>query len=199
MPLQLTPSDELSAVNMILLAAGQPPANSLEMSGIQEVALARTHLNNVSRTVQSHGWSFNLEKDVIKAVDINKQISIDNDILAIIPRNGMDLSIQELGLPDGRTVKRLYDNKNHTFEFNSAVRIDVIHFRSFNILPQYAKDYITIKAARSYQVYTQGSGSLYQMTAQDEEDAYREFRRMESKIRRANIFNNYYSRKIIGR
>jgi hypothetical protein len=190
---------ELDAVNQILLAAGQPPTSSLEMSGIQEVALARTHLNDVSRTVQNHGWSFNLEKDVTKAVDIDKHIAIDNDILVVIPRNGMDLSVQELGLPDGRTVKLLYDNKNHTFEFNTAVHVDVIHFRSFNILPQYAKDYITIKAARSYQVYTQGSESLYQMTARDEEAVYREFRRMEGKVRKSNIFNDYYSHKIIGR
>ena len=54
---------ELEAVNTILECIGEQPTATLEVPGISEVALARQLLHNVSRAVQSEGFSFNSEEE----------------------------------------------------------------------------------------------------------------------------------------
>ena len=59
--MDLVPMTELDAVNMMLISIGQTPVNTLAVSGIRDVAIAQTILQNSSREVQNKGWSFNSE------------------------------------------------------------------------------------------------------------------------------------------
>ena len=74
---------------------------------------------------------------------------------------------------------RLYDRVKHTFQFDKSIKCDIVLLLPFDQLPQAARHYITIKAARIFQSRTVGSEALYQFTAVDEKDALLDLKRNE--------------------
>ena len=66
---------ELDAVNMMLMTIGEYKVNDLtNLAGRSDAAIAKDILNNTSRAVQSKGWTFNMDFDVVKKPDQNSQI-----------------------------------------------------------------------------------------------------------------------------
>ena len=58
---------ELDAVNMMLMTIGEYKVNDLtNLAGRSDAAIAKDILNNTSRAVQSKGWTFNMDFDVVK-------------------------------------------------------------------------------------------------------------------------------------
>mgnify|MGYP001400660828 CR=1 FL=1 len=60
----LTATTKLEAVNLMLSTIGEAPVNSLT-SGLVDAELAETILASVSKAVQSEGWNFNTEKNLV--------------------------------------------------------------------------------------------------------------------------------------
>ena len=73
---------ELPAINQILMACGQAPVTTLDETN-PDVAIAYQTLLEVSREVQSEGWSFNKEGHYEMTPDTNDEIVIPNNILQI--------------------------------------------------------------------------------------------------------------------
>ena len=57
----------------------------------------------------------------------------------------------------------------------------------FEHLPEYARRYITAKAARRYAARTIGDGELTQLAATDEQEAYIAFQQADSRSADVNI------------
>lgn len=164
MPLPLVPSTELDAVNALLHLIGEQPVDSLTTSGDPQVDLAQNFLHSVSRTIQARGMHCNTEENVKLSPDAQGHITIPTDTLKIDATDkGKDLVMRG---------SLLYDRYNHTYIFKEPVEVDLVTFLPFESLPQVVRDYITIKAARMFQVRTLGSDLLIALTEQDEREAW---------------------------
>ena len=73
---------ELPAVNQILQSCGQAPVTTLDQTN-PDVAIAYQTLLEVSREVQSEGWSFNKEFHYLMVRNTDNQIEIPNNMLQI--------------------------------------------------------------------------------------------------------------------
>ena len=154
---------ELPAINQILMACGQAPVTTLDETN-PDVAIAYQTLLEVSREVQSEGWTFNKEAHYEMTPDTNNEILIPNNVLQI------DLTQAHAG--DKNTIRRngkLYDKQNHTDQWtNGAVECDIVWFFDWVDLPGPIQDYITARAATTTSSRIVGDGNQYQMLQQKE-------------------------------
>lgn len=186
--LDMAPMTELDAVNMLLLSIGQAPVNTLEVSGIRDVSIARLYLHNASRAVQSKGWSFNTEKEFPLTPDANGHIAVPGTALSLDPCRRQDDFVQRLDPND--SAMKLYDRENHTFEIDKPVDVDIVWLFTFEGLPQSARNYITVVAARQFQAQQVSSDILYRFGERDEAMALAVLTRDEKRVKNGNIFRS---------
>lgn len=159
----IRPTTELEAVNIILSGIGEAPISSFtEVTA--DVSLARNILAEISRETQTEGWQWNTEDDYPLTPDTAKgEIKL--------PPTAVRVHFRE---PDDRELtirgQRVYDRVNHSFTFPSGTRIPVTLtlLLPFEDLPEAARRYVTLKAARVFQERTVGSGTLYDFQQADE-------------------------------
>ena len=165
MAMTLTPMTELDAVNMMLISIGQTPVNTLSVTGIRDVAIAQTILQNTSREVQNEGWSFNSETDYELVPDGSDNVTVPTQAFFCDP---VDHTHNFVVRDNGGTLM-LYDLTDKTFTITiNPLKVDVVWFYDFDEIPQYARNYIAIKAARRFQAYMVGSKILHEYTSEDE-------------------------------
>jgi len=132
-------AQELPAINQILMACGQAPVTTLDETN-PDVAIAYQTLLEISREVQSEGWTFNKENHVHIEPDANDEIPILNNYLQI------DLSQSNAG--NKKAIIRngkLYDKHNHTDKWtDDEVLCDILYFFDWVDLPRPIQDYIAM-------------------------------------------------------
>ena len=154
---------ELECINIMLAAIGEAPVNSLTGTVPVDVRIAQSTLTEVNKQVQSEGWSFNTEIDVTLTRDGSNNIPLGTDVLRVDAQTHDHPSID----PIQRGLK-LYDRKNNTFVFDEDIRCTVVYLRSFDELPEQARSYMTIKAARVFVDRLISDQSLRTYTQEDE-------------------------------
>ena len=154
---------ELEAINIMLAAIGEAPVNSLTGTVPVDVRLAQSTLTEVNKEVQSEGWSFNTEIDVTFTRNNSKQITFSSDVLRIDPNIHQHPTIDAI-----QRGLRLYDRLNNKFEFDEDLICTVVYFRTFNEIPEPARRYINIKAARIFVDRLVSDDGLRTYTQQDE-------------------------------
>ena len=155
---------ELESVNIMLAAIGESPINSLTGTLPVDARLAQSTLTEVNKDVQSEGWSFNTEIDVTLTRDsVTKNIALATDVLRVDPNIHQHPSVDAI-----QRSLRLYDRLNNTFEFDEDMICTVVYLRLFNEIPEPARRYITIKAARIFVDRLVSDQGLRSYTEQDE-------------------------------
>jgi hypothetical protein len=159
----MTATTELEAVNIMLAAIGESPVNTLTGTLPVDVKLAQTTLEEVNKEVQTEGWSFNTEINVELTRDGSNHIALSSNVLIVDPNihDHPDVDAIQIGL-------KLYDRKEHTYEFDDDLKCTVVYFRTFNDIPEPAKRYINIKAARIFVDRLVSDEGLRTYTQQDE-------------------------------
>ena len=156
-------AQELPAINQILMACGQAPVTTLDETN-PDVAIAYQTLLEVSREVQSEGWSFNKEAHYEMTPDTNDEILIPNNVLQI------DLSRSHAD--DKHSVRRggkLYDKEHHTDKWtDGVVDCDIVWLFDWVDLPRPIQDYITARASSITSSRIIGDNTQYQMLQQKE-------------------------------
>ena len=154
---------ELESINIMLAAIGEAPVNSLTGTVPVDVRLAQSTLTETNKEVQSEGWSFNTEIDVTLVRDASKQVALSTDVLRIDPNihQHTDIDAIQRGL-------KLYDRLNNKYEFEEDLICTVVYFRTFVEIPEPARRYITIKAARIFVDRLVSDDGLRTYTQQDE-------------------------------
>lgn len=186
----LSMTSELDAVNVMLGTIGESPINSLDAAtGVVDAVTARAILSEVSVQVQEEGWHFNTDYEFVLTPALNtKEIYVAANTIEVdasaYDRNDIDVAIRG---------NRLYDRKNKTYQFEQSIKADLTILLEFNELPQAARHYITIRAARVFQQRVIGSDTLGSFTEKDEARALRSMRRYESKTADYNILTGNYS------
>ena len=180
---------ELDAVNIMLSTIGESPVSSLSASeSTVDVSLSRQILREVTIQVQETGWHFNSE--------VNWPMTPTADTGEIqIPANcvQMDSSGADAMLDVAVRGTRLYNRTARTFTFTKAITVDMILLLDFTDIPQAARHYITIRAARVFQQRMVGSDTLGAFTEKDELRARAALKKLDANTADYNILTGSWS------
>ena len=157
-------TQELPAINQILTSCGQAPVTTLDQTN-PEVAIAYDTLLQVSREVQSEGWTFNKEYHYEFNKDVNDEILIANNIIQIkLTENAQNKPYHAV-----RRSGKLYDRQNHTYEWTySPIECDVVWYFDYIDLPEPIRNYITARAATQTSSRIVGDDDQYTRLQQQE-------------------------------
>jgi hypothetical protein len=183
----LTMMTELDAVNAMLTVIGESPISSLSVSGNANVAIAQQVLRETAREVQERGWSWNTDKEY--------QLLRNDDDYIKVPLNAL------LCVPDGdyattTAVQRglwLYDTDNNTYEWDDDITCTITRFLDYDQMPQAARHYIAIRAARVFASRVLGADSVERYTEDDEVMALASCTRAELRQMRANFLTGSWT------
>jgi len=187
----------LEAVNEILLNAGLLPVNSLS-SATPDVEKAKAILTSSSRQVQSQGWSFNTDRNF----KISPDATADH---IIIPLNAMSVdtvgesAALEVTQRDGILRKTNRIDGEDPRVFDSAVYLDIVYYLPFEEIPQAARWYITVKAARRFVDSYSASGTVHGFTREEEMYAHADLMEDEGSVGDYNMLDtmSYVNRRSI--
>lgn len=184
-----TPTSELEAVNTMLLVIGESPISSLSAgAAVADAVTAQNTLSEVNRAVQSKGWHFNTDKSLtLTPAAFTNEITLPTNCIRV------DTVDEDRDLDVAQRGTRLYDRKNHTYEFEDSVKVDMVILLPFTDLPESARHYITVRSARVFQARTVGSDALYQFSREDEQDALIGLKKAEGITGDYNILTGNYS------
>jgi hypothetical protein len=188
----MLPTSKLEAVNEILSCVGETPVNSLS-SGYVEADMALNTLNTVDREVQSQGWNFNTET----SYTINPSTSGD----LVLPANTLkaDGSTKTLTEDWVQRGGKMYNRITHSQTAATAVKVDLTIKIEFEELPEAARRYITLRAARLTQDRTLGLPYPHSFSLQDEQQALIELRDMDADVNDFSIFDSFDTYQIVNR
>lgn len=177
---------KLEAINTMLSVIGEAPVNTLTGALPVDTVMALNVLTEVSRDVQSKGWHFNTEFEVVLTPDeTTKEIVLGAGTLRV------DLEAKDAGSLDVVVRgSKLYDRKEHTYEFSDEVKATVVYGLEFDDLPHSARQYITVRSARTLQDRVVGSTKHHQFTLRDEQYAWGSMCEYESWTADHSIFDN---------
>ena len=188
----MTPTTKLEAVNIMLSSIGESPVNSLN-SGLVDAEIAETILNGINREIQGKGWHFNTE------IKMRLSPSLDNEV--VLPPNTLRVD-RALNNKDEDLIQRggkLYNKSNHSFNITSAVEVDMVILLDFEDIPEAARRYITIRAARIFQDRVVGSQELHAFQQSDEMQAWIELQDEEAQTADYSVFDNYDVARVLHR
>lgn len=163
----LVPMTKLEAVNVMLAAIGEAPVDTLAVTGLIDVSIAETILDNTTREVLMRGWWFNREYDYPLAIDGSNEFVLGSTVLSA------DSSAKSANWDVVERGGKMYDRYNHTFTFTDidTLYLDVVWSLDFIELPQVARWYVTVRAARIFQSGSVGSDTLNKFTEKHEAEA----------------------------
>ena len=157
---------ELECINIMLAAIGEAPINSLTGTLPVDARIAQSTLSEVNKSVQSEGWSFNTEIDVKLTRDNTGIIYLSTNVLRVDANIHQHPTID----PIQRGLK-LYDRQNNTYTFDEDLICTIVYFRDFDEIPEPARHYINIQAARKFVDRLVSDQSLRTYTLGDEQRA----------------------------
>ena len=139
----------------------------VETQANPDVAIALNTLREVSREVQSEGWTFNKEFDYELTPDSNKNILISDNMLQV-----------DLNISSKRFDNRQYDSVNrngklyarikHTDKWDENVHADILWYFEWESIPDPIQAFIVARAAVIFSSRTMGDPNLYSMLQQKE-------------------------------
>lgn len=181
----------LEAVNTMLSAIGEPPINSLTSQRADSL-IAVQILNETSRSVQSYGWHFNIEYNVTMTPDSSGFIFLPDNVARVDmdPREGYDVVVRG---------NRIYNKSTNSYVFSGPISITQIVLLDFEELPEPARRYIMIRAARIFMDRMIGSDRHHTYNLQDEIDALIKMREYEMDTADYSIFDEYSTASVIMR
>jgi len=192
-----TPTTKLEAVNSMLSTIGEAPVNSLT-SGLVDAETAETILNEVSRSVQASGWNFNSEPDYTVAANISGEVRLPTEVIRA------DLADSETKFRSNKNEyvqrgNKMYDKIKHTYDIGAPLTLDVVVLLNYELCPEVARRYISVKAARIFQERVVGSDTLSAMNRNDEQEALFALREMEGDNGDYNIFDDRSTARVLDR
>lgn len=189
----LNKTTKLQAVNTMLSVIGEPPINTLSSQRADSV-LSVQILDEISREIQSYGWHFNTEDGVTLTPDSNGYIYIADNVARV------DLDMNQYSELDiVMRGNRLYERVSNSYVFYAAILITRIVMLDFEELPEPARRYIMIRAARTFGDRMIGSEKHHLFTGQDEVAAMAKMSEYETDTGDYSIFDSYGPASVINR
>ena len=140
----------------------------VETQANPDVAIALNTLREVSREVQSEGWTYNKEFDYELTPDSNDEIVIPDNMLQV----DLNISSKRSGNREFDSIIRggkLYDRIKHSYKWTAeSVYVDVLWYFEWEHIPDVVQAYIVARAATIVSSRIIGDGNQYQMLQQKE-------------------------------
>lgn len=187
----ITPTTELEAVNVMLGVIGESPVSTIENTGLTEVSSARQILKETLRQLQAFEWDFNTEENYELALTVDGYLKPPSNTLRV---DACDVSKNVVMRGD-----KLYDKTNHTYVFTQSLKVDLVLALAFDELPEAARRYIAVRAARRFQRRILGSDTMDVFTEDDQREAWLSLLEAHADTADSNIFNSYDAFRVIDR
>lgn len=160
----VTPTTTLQAVNEMLRTIGESPVTSVESVDPLpvDVETALNALRFVSREVQARGWHFNSEVAYPLVRNGSNEIEVPTNALRLDTTT--DYSHYDVVVRGSR----LYDRIEHSYTFTEDLEVNMVVVLPFEDLPEAARNYIALRAARRFQAGAVGSQILQSFSEADE-------------------------------
>jgi len=185
----LAATTELDAVNIMLGTIGESPVATLTgATAMVDVDMAVQVLREVTTQVQEEGWHFNTETNwpLTPALDTG-EIALPANCIQI------DATTETQGLDVVARGTRLYNRVSHSYSFSGTLLVDMVVLLPFEEIPQAARHYIAVRAARVYQQRMVGSQTLGAFSDRDEARARSALRKLDANTADYNILNGSWS------
>lgn len=176
-------TSELAAVNTMLSLIGEAPVTSLTGRISTEVAIAKSTLGEVSAYTQTRGWHWNTDENYTITAGSDGRFEWGSDWIRFDTPDGKYSNIDVV-----RRGDYLWDRYNNTDIFTQTeLKGSVVRFLDWESLPQAARNFIMIRAARIFMVRTIGEETRAGYAMDDERRAWHALEDEESEQSNANI------------
>tara|TARA_Y100000813_G_scaffold189719_1_gene165221 strand:+ start:417 stop:1046 length:630 start_codon:yes stop_codon:yes gene_type:complete len=173
MAIQISTDTELSAVNSILGSIGQAPITTLQASGgidplaNPEISFVKNLLDEVSKDVQTIGWTFNSEYKVKKSPDAQGNYVVPSNAILYDISNGQIDRSTNVVKRDGK----LFDTINQTDVFSGEYYFDIVTLYPFQDVPPAIQRYIIARASMRAATQLVSNADLVKLLQVEEEQA----------------------------
>lgn len=183
----LQQTTELEAINVMLTNIGESPVTTLNDPDVVDAGIARTILASINREVQSMGWWFN--------IDIQREFTPTTSNRIQLPINTLrvDTSGETIDKNYVQRGRFLYDVVKHTMTITKPVTLDIVQGLDFDELPESARRYMTIRAARIFQERLLGTPTVSSFNVKDEDNAMAALKSEHAEATDHNILHDSYS------
>lgn len=181
----ITPTTELEAVNECLENIGQAPVSTIAGDLGVDTQIALNFVRKTNRQLQSQGWYWNTEEEYLLSPNGDGDILLPANTLSVRPA-GRDVTRKLV-----QRGPRLYDRDNQQFTFTDGVYVDLTLGLAFEDLPETARRFIALRAARQFQDRIEGQAS--QGDSDDERLAFADLSADQLRVERTNALTGNYS------
>lgn len=157
------PMTKLDAVNLCLSSMGEPQISTLS-GDVLDAQIASDLIDETSRSVQSRGWHWNLEKYKLSPNQAG-QISLPPNTARVDSIKNSEFDVVQRGT-------RLFNRTDNTYQFTTTVEVELYVLLPFEELTLSAKNYIALRSARILQQRLLGSEVLFKFNQIDENQAW---------------------------
>lgn len=196
----LTPSTKLDAVNSLLTAVGEYPVSNLA-DDIAEAQIAIQVIDEVSRELQSRGWSWNTRRKATLTPDTNNNIVVPTNVTRVdaVDYNGWNDRTQRFTIRSSK----LFNMIDFTATFETEVYADLVYLWDFDDLPEEARRFITLDAQHRYMNRVVGADADMAQVQAQASRAYVALKQDEGKNADRNVLwdnplSNYISSRHLG-
>ena len=173
----LTPYTELEAVNTLLQSIGHSPISAIPVSGLELPNIANNVVKGTSRAVQTPGIWCNTE--------YNYPLVKQTDGRIKVPYATLEVQLEGSYTLRGQYV---YDLANHTDVHEEDLTAEeIIFLLPFDELPNYVREYITVKAGRYFQLTQKPTTVAFNFSKEQEQEAYTMFKSKQDEKTPANL------------
>lgn len=183
----ITRTTELEAINTMLNCVGESPVNSIEVTGFADVYIAKSVLLEISRAVQEEGWYFNRDEEYPLLRNASNRLAVPPNALRI------DATDEYAHLKVVQRGAYLYSKDERSFTFDEDIEVNVVWFFPWNDLPESARRYILIRAARVFQARQLGSDTQHKFSEAEEFSARANMNSAEGEVADYNVLYGSYS------
>ena len=131
--------------------------------------------------VQTYQYYFNTDIDYPLSRNIDNEIPLPENTLYVSPNREYR---EYRATPRGT---KLYNGKDHNYKFDKDIKANVTFFLGWDELPQAAKQYIAIKAARKFQLRMLPDDYTSKFSQQEELEAKAQLEDYDAMTREYNL------------
>lgn len=136
---------KLEAVNLVLMACGQPPTSSLDTGGASTPAIIERLIDQEATQSLTEGWHFNRRRDVTIARDGSNKIPVPAGVLAI--------DLQDSTIDTTHINGFLYNLDENTDVFTADVKVNYVLSVAWDQCPVYFRNFVAHQAAARFAEY----------------------------------------------
>lgn len=173
---------KLQAVNLIRGSVGKAPVSTLNTTN-PDVIACTNRLEQVTSELQVTSWWFNSDYGINLTPDIDGALLVPSNALEVRPESPFEYVVVR--------GNRMYDPRNNTYVFESALKVDMLIELPFDDLPFVARNRIQYDAARKFQADFDGDPNRIADLRNDAEQARMLLNVSELRNRRVNVLHSF--------